>query len=59
MFRQWLTGVGLNVMQTMHHLTVHAAHASTGRETTAVNTLLIQNNRLEFNLSGHPALRTI
>jgi hypothetical protein len=38
---------------------VHATHVTTGRETKAGNTLLIQNNKLEFNSRGHPALRTI
>ena len=37
---------------------VHATHVTTGRETKAGNTLLIQNVRLEFNLRGDPALRT-
>jgi hypothetical protein len=38
---------------------VHATNVTSGRETTAGNTLLIQNNRLEFSTRGHPALRTI
>jgi hypothetical protein len=38
---------------------VHATNVTTGRETKAGNTLLIQNLRLEFNPRGHPALRTI
>ena len=38
---------------------VHATHVTTGRETRAGNTLLVQNNRLEFNQRGFPALRTI
>jgi hypothetical protein len=38
---------------------VHATNVTTGRETKAGNTLLIQNVRLEFNPRGHPALRTI
>jgi hypothetical protein len=38
---------------------VHATNVTTGRETKAGNTLLIQNVRLEFNLRGHPAMRTI
>jgi hypothetical protein len=38
---------------------VHATNVTTGRETKAGNTLLIQNVRLEFNTRGHPALRTI
>jgi hypothetical protein len=38
---------------------VHATHVTTGRETRAGNTLLVQNNRLEFNHRGFPALRTI
>jgi hypothetical protein len=38
---------------------IHATHVTSGRETTAGNTLLIQNNRLEFSTRGHPALRTI
>ena len=38
---------------------VHATNVTTGRETKAGNTLLIQNVRLEFNPRGYPALRTI
>ena len=38
---------------------VHATNVTTGRETKAGNTLLIQNVRLEFDHRGHPALRTI
>ena len=38
---------------------VHATHVTTGRETKAGNTMLVQNNRLEFTQRGHPALRTI
>jgi hypothetical protein len=38
---------------------VHATHVTSGRETRAGNTLLIQNNRLEFSQRGHPALHTI
>jgi hypothetical protein len=38
---------------------IHATHVTSGRETKAGNTLLIQNNRLEFSTRGHPALRTI
>jgi hypothetical protein len=38
---------------------VHATHVTSGRETKAGNTRLIQNNRLEFNPRGQPALRTI
>jgi hypothetical protein len=38
---------------------VHATNVTTGRETKAGNTLLIQNVRLEFNPRGFPALRTI
>ena len=43
----------------VEHAVVHATNVTTGRETKAGNTLLIQNVRLEFNLRGHPALRTI
>jgi hypothetical protein len=35
------------------------SNVTTGRETKAGNTLLIQNVRLEFNPRGYPALRTI
>ena len=38
---------------------VHATHVTTGRETKAGNTMLIQNVRLEFTHRGHPALRII
>jgi hypothetical protein len=38
---------------------VHATHVTTGRETKAGNTMLIQNVRLEFTQRGTPALRTI
>jgi hypothetical protein len=38
---------------------IHATHVTTGNETSAGNTLLVQNNRLEFNQKGFPALRTI
>jgi hypothetical protein len=38
---------------------VHATNVTTGRETKAGNTLLIQNVRLEFNHRGLPALRTV
>jgi len=38
---------------------VHATNVTTGRETNAGNTMLVQNNRLEFTPRGHPALRTI
>ena len=38
---------------------VHATLVSSGRETKAGNTMLVQNNRLEFTPTGQPALRTI
>jgi hypothetical protein len=38
---------------------VHATKVTTGRETKAGNSLLIQNVRLEFTQRGHPALRII
>ena len=38
---------------------VHATEVTTGRETNAGNTMLIQNVRLEFTQSGHPGLRII
>jgi hypothetical protein len=38
---------------------VHATHVTSGRETRAGNTMLVQNNRLEFSQRGCPALRTI
>jgi hypothetical protein len=43
----------------VEHTVVHATNVTTGRETKARNTLLIQNVRLEFSSRGYPALRTI
>jgi hypothetical protein len=43
----------------VEHAVVHATNVTTGRETKAGNTLLIQNVRLEFSPRGYPALRTI
>jgi hypothetical protein len=38
---------------------VHATNMTTGRETKASNTRLVQNVKLEFLPNGHPGLRTI
>jgi hypothetical protein len=38
---------------------VHATHVTTDRQTKAGNTLLVENNRLEFTQRDFPALRTI
>ena len=38
---------------------VHVTHFTSGRETNLGNTMLVQNNRLEFDIRGNPALRTI
>jgi hypothetical protein len=43
----------------VYHAAVHVTHVTTGRETNAGNTLLIQNNRLEFSQRSYPTLRTI
>jgi hypothetical protein len=41
------------------HTVVHATNVTTNRETSVGNSMLIQNVRLEFDIRGHPALRTI
>jgi hypothetical protein len=46
-------------MDGVDRAVVHATKVTTGRETKAGNSLLIQNVRLEFTQRGHPALRMI
>jgi hypothetical protein len=46
-------------MDGVDRAVVHATNVTTGRETKAGNSLLIQNVRLEVTQRGHPALRII
>ena len=43
-------------MKGVDRAVVHATHVTTGRETKAGNTMLVQNNRLELTQRGHSAL---
>ena len=48
-----------NDVDGVPHGVVHATNVTSKRETSVGNTMLIQNVRLEFDIRGNPALRTI